>query len=491
MASRPTSAEAIGMLPKNDERPPLFAYAVSLYRADLLFRGLIDLAVTGLVILAFMGGLAAAFAPVKSAVTSAVSILHRPASEIGTGTPPMLTGQDRGPGAETILAIQSPQIPDWVIERTPQGSVVALKDARRHLAAREPELALALLAAADQSEPSILYARAIATLHLGGEGRGIEVQKLLRGATAKAFAPAFTLNGLVLFRLLAKSERGELPDKERLSLDGSGRAVTVTNAQLAAEALLWWQRGAAFHDAEAMRLLGMAEARGFNGKRNIPAAIAYWRDAAGRGDALARFELAQLYFEGVGVEADSEKAYALFRQAADQGVLRAGLALGAALISKGITGDVDSTREALRVLDVVARESTEPEERAFAHYVIGTYLFEAGPAALRDPKRALNHFRLARGRSPEAMRSLARAFETGVGAERDLVKAIGYLALAKTSDAQAEADFTRLLKTLSSEEVVRTKSFRLADDAVPSDFAAQYRPVSNPGGSFKPVSSSF
>lgn len=489
MATRPNSAEAIGMLPKNDERPPLFAYAVSLYRADLLFRGLVDLAITGLVILAFMGGLATVFAPVKLAATSAVSMFYRPTGEIRTGAPPMLTGQDRGPGAETILAIQAPQIPDWVIERTPQASVALLRDARRHLALQEPELALALLAAADQSEPSILYARAIATLHLGGAGRGIEVQKLLRDATAKAFAPAFTLNGLVLFRLLAKSERGDLPDKERVSLDGSGRAVTVTNAQLAVEAMLWWQRGAAFHDAEAMRLLGMAEARGFNGKRNIPAAVVYWRDAAGRGDALARFELAQLYFEGIGVEADSEKAYALFRQAADQGLLRAGLALGAALISKGITGDVDSTREALRVLDVVARQSAEPDERAFAHYVIGTYLFEAGPAALRDPRRALNHFRLARGRSPEAMRSLARAYETGVGTERDLVKAIGYLALAKTSDAQAEADFARLVKTLSPEEIVRTRNFRPADDAVPPDFASQYRPASNPANAFKPVSS--
>jgi len=39
MSKRSASVDAIGMLPKNDERPPLFAYAVSLYRADLLFRG--------------------------------------------------------------------------------------------------------------------------------------------------------------------------------------------------------------------------------------------------------------------------------------------------------------------------------------------------------------------------------------------------------------------------------------------------------------------
>jgi TPR repeat protein len=488
MAKRTAVVEAIGMLPKNDERPPFFAYAVSLYRGDLLFRALTDLSVTGLVILAFMSGFAFVFAPVKAAVNSAASMLSRPTSEIRNGTPVSFTRQNGGPGHETILAIQAPQIPDWVIERA-HGSAALLKDARRHLVAQEPEIALSVLSAAAQSDPSILYARAIATLHLGGAGRGIEVQKLLRGATAKAFAPAFTLNGLVLFRILAKSERGDLPDKERVSLDGAGRAVPVTNAELAAEAVLWWQRGAAFHDAEAMRLLGMAEARGFSGKRNIPAAIAYWRDAAARGDALARFELAQLYFEGIGVETDSEKAYALFRQAADQGVLRAGLALGAALMSKGITGDVESTREALRVLDGVARQSAEPEERAFAHFVIGTYLFDAGPATLRDPKRALNHFRLARGRFPGAMRSLARAFETGVGAERDLVKAVAYLALIRASDTQAEADYARMIKTLSPAEQDRLKSFRVGEDSAPPAFEAEYRPTSNAGAPFKATSS--
>ena len=489
MSKRSASVDAIGMVPKNDERPPLFAYAVSLYRADLLFRGLIDLTVSGLVILAFMGGFAVLFAPVKAAVNSGIAALQRPTSEVRTGEPAMLTGRDRGPGRETISAIQVPQISDFVIDKAPHGNVAALKEARKHLAAQEPELALSVLASADQSEPAVLLARAIVTLHLGGSGRGIEAQRLLRGATAKAFAPAFTLNGLVLFQILAKSERGDLPDKERVSLDGAGRAVQVTNAQLASEAVLWWQRGAAFHDPEAMRLLGMAEARGFNGKRNLPAAIAYWRDAAGRGDALARFELAQLYFEGVGVEADSEKAYELFRQAADQGIIRAALGLGAALMSKGITGDVDATREALRVLDVAARRSGDAEERAFAHFVIGTYLFDAGPAALRNPVRALEHFRLARGRFPESMRSLARAFETGVGTERDLVKAVGYLGLIKATDPKAEADYARLMKTLSSVEKDRLKSFRVADDSASSAFQNEYRPAFNQDAPFKPVKS--
>lgn len=56
---------------------------------------------------------------------------------------------------------------------------------------------------------------------------------------------------------------------------------------------------AAFHDPEALRLLGMAEARCFNGKPDLTAAIAYWHNAAGRGDALAQLELAHFYYQGV------------------------------------------------------------------------------------------------------------------------------------------------------------------------------------------------
>src|SRR5262249_1971068 len=205
-----------------------------------------------------------------------------------------------------------------------------------------------------------------------------------RGATERAFAPAFTLNGLVLFQLLVLDERGDLPASERVSLDGSGRAVEVTPAQLASEAVLWWQRGAAVDDPEAMRLLGMAEARGLSGKRNLPAAVASWSDAAARGDAIARFELAQLYYEGIGVQPDREKAYHLFRQAAGQGVLRAAIGLGTTLLAKGITGDVEATREALRLLDGAAKKSPVPAERAFCHWVMGVLLSDAAPAALRD-----------------------------------------------------------------------------------------------------------
>ncbi|MFL6795820.1 MAG: tetratricopeptide repeat protein [Xanthobacteraceae bacterium] len=483
----------LGMLPKNDERPPFFAFAVSLYQSDLLFRGLIDLAISGFAILVFTGALASALHPVRSAITALVGTLSRPAGEIRVGDPAQSTTQTTGPGSETVLAVKTPQISEKMIEGSPPAIAVVLKEARKQLQADEPELALDALAAADANDPAILFGKAVATLYLPGTGRALMVQQLLRGATQKAFAPAFTLNGLVLFGLLARHERGELPAADRVSLDGSGRAVEVTAAQLASEAVLWWQRGAAFHDPEAMRLLGMAEARGFNGKRNLPAAIAYWRDAAARGDAVARFELAHLYYQGIGVEPDSEKAYELFRQAADQGVLRAALALGTTLLAKGFTGDVEATREALRLLDVVAKKSPDPAERAFSHWVIGTFLSEAAPPALRDPPRAVDHYRFAaRGAFHPALKSLARAYETGIGVSRDPVRAVGCLMLLKaTNSSEAEPELSRLSQAFSAEELARAQRFRLADDPATPAFASEYDVRQTPRGLFKPVKSSF
>ena len=476
MAERSAGADAIGMLPKNDERPPFFAFAVSLYKSDLLFCSLVDLAVAGLTILAFTVGFTFIWPPVKAAMGTLAAVISQPTRDIRGGGPSQFTAQAVGPGNETLLAVKASQIPDVVIERATPASAAALREARKQLRAGVPYLALEALASADAADPAIQFGKAVATLHLPGQGRALEAQRLLRGATQKGFAPAFTLNGLVLLHLLALYERGDLPASELVSLDGSGRAVEVTTTQLASEAVLWWQRGAAFHDPEAMRLLGMAEARGFNGKRNLPAAIAYWRDASARGDAISRFELAQLYYEGIGVEPDSEKAYELFRQAADQGVVRAAIALGAALVAKGITGDVEATKEALRLLDGVAKNSPVVAERAFTHWVMGVLLSEAAPAALRNPARAVDHFRLsARDGYLDAARSLARAYEVGVGVDRDPVRAVGYLMMLQPrSKSDVAADLARLSKGLSAAELERAKAFRRSDDPVTPSFLAEY-----------------
>jgi hypothetical protein len=248
MAAQPTQPQA--MLPADNRRPPFFPFAVSLYRSNLLLRGFIDLAFAGLVILTFSGAFAAAWRPVDDAIKSLTRGLDRPVSEIRSGSGNSFTIVTSGPGNETIVGMKPPQIPLDMIEKTPAATATVLKDARARLLADKPRDALAVLQTADESDPAIAYAKAVATLNYPSKDQAITAQRLLRQATQKAFAPAFTLNGLILYRLLALDERDELSVSDRVTLDGSGRVVTVTDAQLASEAVLWWQRGAAFHDPE-------------------------------------------------------------------------------------------------------------------------------------------------------------------------------------------------------------------------------------------------
>ena len=475
MAVQPTHSQA--MLPADNRRPPFFPLAVSLYRNNLLLRGFIDLAFAGIVILTFTGKFAVAWRPVDDAIKSLTRGLDRPVAEIRSGVGKSFTIVASGPGHETIAGMKSPQIPLEMIEKMPAATAAVLKDARARLLADKPGDALAVLQTADESDPAIAYAKAVATLNYPNKDQAITAQRLLRKATQKAFSPAFTLNGLILYRLLALDERDELSASDRVTLDGSGRVVTVTDAQLASEAVLWWQRGAAFHDPEALRLLGMAEARGFNGKPNLPAAIAYWHDAASRGDALARLELAHLYYQGAGVEPDSEKAITLFRQAADQGLSRAALGLGVVLTSKGITGDLDATKDALRALDTVARTSSSTEERGLSHLVLGRLLSEAAPPALRDPERGVEHFRMAlRLGNPMARTLLCRAYETGVGTPRDLVRAARCFMIVQSRGAtDVSRDIARVTRNLDEADLARARELRISEDPAP-EFRAAYTP---------------
>jgi len=99
------------MLPKNDERPPFFAFAVSLYKSDLLFCSLVDLAVAGLTILAFTVGFTFIWPPVKAAVSALAAVMSQPTRDIRGGGPSQFTLQTVGPGNETVLAIKALKFP--------------------------------------------------------------------------------------------------------------------------------------------------------------------------------------------------------------------------------------------------------------------------------------------------------------------------------------------------------------------------------------------
>src|SRR5690349_1354624 len=156
------------MLPTDNRRPAFFPFAVSLYRNNLLLRGFIDLAFAGIVILTFTDKFAVAWRPVDAAVKSLTRGLDRPVAEIRSGSGNSFTIVTSGPGSETIAGIKPPTISLELIEKMPAATAAVLKEARARLLAGKPVDALDVLQAADESDPAIAYAKAVATLNHPG-----------------------------------------------------------------------------------------------------------------------------------------------------------------------------------------------------------------------------------------------------------------------------------------------------------------------------------
>ena len=98
----------------------------------------------------------------------------------------------------------------------------------------------------------------------------VDAMRALRQATDKALPEAFTLNGLILLRMVVQAEAGKLPVNQRTTLDGAGQAISVSVEELAHESVLWLERAYTFHDIVGTRLLAMSHARGLGGKVDYP-----------------------------------------------------------------------------------------------------------------------------------------------------------------------------------------------------------------------------
>jgi hypothetical protein len=89
-------------------------------------------------------------------------------------------------------------------------------------------------------------------------------------------------------------------------------------------------RATILNDAEAQFELGVCHKQGSHGmEENAVAAVTYFRQSMEQGHPAATFELAQCYWDGLGVPKEVGEAVGLLRQAADLGHVRAMLQLGA------------------------------------------------------------------------------------------------------------------------------------------------------------------
>lgn len=417
------------VLPDRAERQSLAVQAFRLYRTDVVFRGLIDLAVVGALVLAAQSD--------WSNLTNTVSGWFSSTNSSVTGRPSAPTEArmhriiGQGPGEQTIAAIGVPRIDPQTISQVGEPLSAQLAAIAGALEDNQVDRAWGLASVLDDRVPAVAYAKAVVTLRRPGIGRTVEARKLLRSATAEAVYPAYILMGEVLLKLVQLEEAGRLPTAERIAIDDLGKTHPASHAELAAEAAKWWERAASFGRPQGLRLLGMAKARGLSGTVDLVGAAAVWREAARSGDALAQFELAQLLRTGTGLQADLDEAIRLYRLSAES-LPFARLALATALTSKAIAGDLRAAEEAMTNLELVADLPASRKTRAVSSYLLGQYHLQIAPGPMRSPRRALAAFeRSVRLGSERAAYAAGQAYRTGVGTAPNPVCAYAFYRLAR------------------------------------------------------------
>ncbi|TGX49212.1 sel1 repeat family protein [Sphingomonas gei] len=102
----------------------------------------------------------------------------------------------------------------------------------------------------------------------------------------------------------------------QLLLDGRGVARDLPAA------LTWFERAAEQGNAEARNMVGRCHERGWGVPQDYVVAAGHFEQAIGRGHVWAKVNLAQILMR-LGDPADRPRAYELFRQAAEQGNLKA------------------------------------------------------------------------------------------------------------------------------------------------------------------------
>ncbi|MDX2288900.1 MAG: hypothetical protein NW217_08790 [Hyphomicrobiaceae bacterium] len=458
-----------GVIPPVDTRPPFFAHLFQLYRTELLFRSLVDLAVIGLVVVSFKADWSDAGKAVRSALDRAATAFTQPLQPSVRA----LHTQLIGPGSATIDAIGDARVDRDAL--THSGEVLSrmLVPVADALDRGAVEHALQLVSALDDRDATVAYVKAVVLLHRPGAANLKEARQLLRRATERAVYPAYVLAGEVAFKLVMLDENGRLPAALRFTVDDAGQTHPATPAELSQEAAMWWERAASFGRPAGVRLFALARARGLSGRPDLVAAAALWRQASDAGDAISQLELANMRSTGQGIQQDIGEAIRLYRLA--QSIPMARLRLAIALSSRAVVGDEAAAREAIEHLEQYVTNEKKPDLRGMGHYMLGLMLYQIAPASIRDLRRGLMEFEAAtRLGNAEAAYMAGKAHSAGVVMKRDPACAHAFLSRSRTAKPP---DLEQLLATLDKE---LSASDRERRDRIALDLRAQVQTAPAP-----------
>jgi len=418
------------------KREPLWPTALSLYRADAWFRALADIALVGVVVLAFTVDLSAPRAALARfghtvAELPAMMIGRNPANRV-TGVEPV--GEIAGTGLFESLRLDS--LPAAEAGDQPENlrTIQAKLDACGACAVTLPAALLPEGALRD-------WADALVDLRVGSRIVADDLD-LLRRAAGKAFRPAYSALGMIEMMIIGAHDHARWASAESVAtVSDPARLGGVDIEELRSEATLWLERGDAVGDVMSTLGLGVAQAKGFYGRPNIPAAAALFRLAASRGSAAAKTELGALMLVGY-LPDGRDEAERLLREAKDASFPHAIPYLVLALTAKPHSKvDPKIFGEIVSLMNEGAGTRQPAAVQMVSHEMLSNYFLNVAPADQRDVKIATWHllesFRLGNDRVAV---SLSAAYRLGLGVEQNLVAATAFALIAEQVDPGYDAD---------------------------------------------------
>jgi TPR repeat protein len=395
--------------------------ALDLYKAGGSFRGFVEFALIGAIVLAFL-----------------------PGGGIGSFATSWMRGQQKSTEPEPVIAIAKPQL-----SLVPSIADVKIEPAYFDNVAEPLRTKLRNALSAYYRRDPRAVERALA-----GAGTGLDDSRVLLvlGLNLLSVQGTVTVNAGVAF-LQRAAEMGEpramavLGILKLSGLPGVGRDTAGGRELL--------RRAASAGDAAAARVMGEGFVTGSMGVVDPTRAEQYLRLASDWGDLRGTLRLGEMLMTGHGVPKDEREGERLIHKAAMGGHPEAQAMYGVLRLMPYMGGLTDNPDEALNWLE---RAAAQNEPRAM--FYLGMFHIDFGKRIGRlDPRRGAELLQRCTETTMDIKCAFgyATALDLGIGVPRDAVKAYAiYTIAAATENAgKARARRDEVGKALTAQQIVQ------------------------------------
>ncbi len=405
------------------------------YRADALFRASADFALLGLTVYLFVAPLPLPRLDLFKNTPSGAAQRPGPTSAAGVGQPLQQAPAAQSAAVAGDLALAADPNADkrarakvmvrreWFKLSDP-GIVPELNRAADQIDATMPAAALAILKDIDRpDDPNVANLSAIAILQSGEKD-------------SMQHAYAAHLRAALTGHPESMDQVGQF-----LRLGASGRIDL-------AEAVNWYEKGAAAGSAAAANNAGRAYYLGLARPQDYSKAAAYYRMAAEGGDRAGMHNYGAAFINGVGIDRDVVAGRIWIEKAANAGWPESLYAMGK-LARKGIGGprDVDAF--------IKWSQMAADAGSAAAYYDLGMFFLSPDDGRQADITRAAGYLKqAATKRFPPAQYAYATLCERGAGVPQNDVQAFIYYSLSlRGGEAPAQARIDTLRARMNSKDI--------------------------------------